>query len=119
MRFRLLEDYGESNQLDDFVYLSNGRFKTYYRVTLARKDNYDDDYKYSNRYFAYEDAAKDYYNGLIEDIKNDRVYYEFSNATLTKVTLEPDEDELEEFDSIIEFDDEEEEVEETNIEQGE
>ena len=104
MRF-LKEAYGESNELDDFVYLQNNRFSTYYQITLVV------DGRASIRYFAYEDAARDYYDKLIEDINNDKEYYENTQVTFSKVLVNADYDELESFDSRLEFEEEEEEIE--------
>ena len=62
----LKEDYGQSTQLDDFVYNALYRFNTYYKVTLFHRDSRP---QVQERYFAFDDAAKDYYNNLIKDIK--------------------------------------------------
>ena len=85
----LLEDYGESEELENFIYLLQKRFNPYYMVTLKLNG------KIANRYFAYEDAAKDYHKKLQDEILANREYYDGANLTLTKVTLEYDEDELE------------------------
>ena len=100
MRF-LKEAYGESNELDNFVYLQNNRFSTYYQITLVVNG------RASTRYFAYEDAARDYYDKLIEDINNDKEYYEDTQVTFSKVLVNADYDELESFDSRLEFEEEE------------
>lgn len=88
MKF-LIEDFGESSELDTFIYQLRKRFNPYYEVIfkLGRDE--------SHKYFAYEDAARDYYNGLKKDILDDREYYDGANITLNKVTLQYDEDELE------------------------
>lgn len=85
----LLEDYGESEELENFIYLLQKRFNPYYMVTLKLNG------KTANRYFAYEDAAKDYHKKLQDEILANKEYYDGANLTLTKVTLEYDEDELE------------------------
>lgn len=106
----LKEDYGESNELDDFVYLGEKRFRTFYKVTLGRSDKLDEPKRYSNRYFFSEDAARDYYNKIKEDMESDRLYYEFADLTLSEVSVRFEEDELEDF-SSAELDDEEDEEE--------
>ena len=102
----LKEAYGESNELDDFVYLSENRFSSYFKVTLdMRKGDERTADRYSNRYFYSEDAARDYYDKIVKDMKSDKSYYEHAVITLSKVRLNPEEEELEEFDGITEFDD--------------
>ena len=96
----MLEDYGESEELNNFIKMLQNRFNPYYVVTL-KLDN-----KTQNTYFAYEDAARDYHKKIQDEINNDREYFDGADLTLTKVTLEYDEDELE---SDIYFNDEEDE----------
>ena len=99
MKF-LKEAYGESSELDDFVYLQNNRFSKYYIVTLVV------DGKASNKYFAFDDAAKDYYDSLIKEINEDKEYYDDTQLTLSKVELNPNIDEVQSFDTRLEFDEE-------------
>lgn len=91
MKF-LKEDYGQSPELDTFVYQSIYRFSTYYKVVLinptARPTSQE-------RYFAFEDAAKDYYAKLLDDIKS--YGWDFAEVSLVKVTISSDEDELDSF----------------------
>lgn len=102
----LKEDYGESNELDDFVYLGQRRFSTFYKVTLGRAESDSQSKRYSNRYFFSKDAARDYYDKIREDMESDRDYYEFADLTLSEVKVNFDEDTLEDF-SSYELDDEE------------
>ena len=85
----LKEDYGQSEELDTFVYQLQKRFNPYYVVSLKLLG------KISEKYFAYEDAAKDYYDGLLKEAEEDKGYYDGAQISLTKVTLQYDEDEIE------------------------
>ncbi len=90
MRF-LTEDYGESEELDNFVHLLDDRFSEYYMVTLK------DGRISSRKYFSFENAAKEYYDKWLKDAKKDKAMYDGYSITLTKVTLEPEyEDQKEE-----------------------
>lgn len=106
MKF-LKEDYGQSVELDTFVYQSRYRFNTYYKVVLTNPLSTP---KIEERYFAFEDAAKDYYKKLIDDIKD----YGWDNAevNLIKVKVTAEEDEL---DSSM-FDETDDEIIEDNVE---
>lgn len=97
----LKESFGESEELNNFVYLSRYRFNPYYQVTLEMKDNH----KSQERYFAFEDAARDYYKKLVDEVKENKAYYGNSTVTLEEVNINSDRDELEDFTS---FDEEEE-----------
>lgn len=85
----LRENYGESDELDTFIYQLQKRFNPYYVVSLKLNG------KISNRYFAYEDAAKEYYDGLKLEAENDTLYYDGADIALTKVDLVKNEDEIE------------------------
>ena len=66
MKF-LKEAYGQSEDLNIFVAQAKGRFKKYYIVSFDVKDTGE----HQEEYFAFEDAAREYYNNLIEDIKTE------------------------------------------------
>jgi hypothetical protein len=108
MKLILNEAYGESDELDTFVYQLNKRFYTFYEVILkVRKD-------VSRKYFAYEDAAKEYYDKLKEEANNDKDYYEGSEIILNKIDINQEQDELESI--YIENEDDDYSDEETDIE---
>lgn len=88
------EAYGESDDLDDFVDYAKNRFRFYYRVTLARKENYEDEYQYSDKYFYSKDAAEEYYDKILKDMKKEKDYYQWSEISLTRVDVRLEEDEL-------------------------
>ena len=91
MKF-LKEDYGQSPELDTFVYQSIYRFNTYYKVVLTNPTARP---SVQERYFAFKDAAKDYYAKLLDDIKS--YGWDSANVSLVKVTISSDEDELDSF----------------------
>lgn len=101
----LNEEFGESQELNDFIDNLQQRFNPYYEVTLklGTRD------KVQHRYFAYESAAMDYYNKLKEEQRKNKDYYSMSEIAVTKVTLTYDEDELDS--EIYFYDDDEDEVE--------
>lgn len=83
----LKEDFGESEELNTFVYQAQRRFNTFYIVTLKVKNSV------SNKYFAYEEAAKKYYDNLMKEAKNNAEYYDGSEISWDKVTVNLDYDE--------------------------
>lgn len=95
MKF-LKEDFGESEELNTFVYQLYKRFNPFYRVTLKL------DGKTSNRFFAYEDAAKEYYDKLVKEANEDKFYYDGADISLITINLNIEEDEEE---SVLIFDD--------------
>lgn len=97
----LVEDYGQSEELNTFIYQLQKRFNPYFIVTLKLNG------RTSNKYFAYEDAAKQYYKGLKEEAEKDKFYYDGAYIGWTKVTLQYDEDE-QEYEYIYDEDGEEE-----------
>lgn len=101
MKF-LKEDWGESEELENFIYCLQKRFNPYWEVILKL------DGRTSINHFAYEDAAREYHDKVLEDIKNDREYYDGARLTFNKVTLHYDEDELD--DDIFWYEEEEEET---------
>lgn len=88
MKF-LKENFGESEELNTFVNQANNRFNTYYVVTLNLND------KVSNRYFAYRESAKKYYDTLQSEIIKDPEYYDDADISLKKVTINLEEENLE------------------------
>lgn len=89
MKLILNEAYGESDELDTFVYQLNKRFYTFFEVVLViRKE-------VSRKYFAYEDAAKEYYDKLKEEANNDKDYYEGAEITLNKIDINQENEEIE------------------------
>lgn len=87
MKF-LKEAFGESDDLDTFVYQLHNRFETYYEVTLELKN------KITSNYFAYKDAAQSYYDKIKKEIKSDSMYYDGATLTLKEIQSNPQEDEL-------------------------
>lgn len=88
MRF-LLEDYGESEELNTFVYQARARFNPYYEVILkVGKDT-------SYRYFAYEQAARTYYDGLLKEMKSNKEYYDGARVTFNEIKVNLEAEELE------------------------
>lgn len=89
---RLKEDFGESEELDTFVAQIERRFRKYYEVTLSLNSSV------SRRYFAFEEAARKYYDGLVKEAQNDIEYYDGADIELKAVEVLRDEEEL---DSIL------------------
>lgn len=88
MRF-LLEDYDESEELNTFVYQARARFNPYYEVILkVGKDT-------SYRYFAYEQAARAYYDGLLKEMKSNKEYYDGARVTFNEIKVNLEAEELE------------------------
>ena len=86
---KLIEDFGQSDELNTFIYQLRKRFSTYYEVVLKLGRIV------SRNYFAYEDAAKKYYDKLKEEANEDKDYYDGADISLNKITLTEDTDELE------------------------
>lgn len=99
MRF-LKEAFGESEELNTFVSQLNKRFNPYWEVELKL------DGKEMTNYFAYESAAQEYYDKLVNDALSDLTYYEGAQISKRKIDLIREESD-EEF-KIIEPEDEEE-----------
>lgn len=95
----LKEDFGESEELNTFVSQIERRFGTYYQVTLKVGS------QESRKYFAYDSAARKYYESLKSEAENNKEYYDGSQIELTKITVSRDEEELD-FTFIDAFDDE-------------
>lgn len=89
MKF-LKEAYGQSEDLDIFVAQAKGRFRKYYIVSFDIKDTG----KHQEEYFAFEDAAREYYNNLIEDIKEE-YDWDVVDVYLYKVDISAGQEELE------------------------
>ena len=106
MKF-LKEDYGQSPDLNSFVYEAKYRFNTYYKVTILRKIGRSNDIQ--ENYFAFKDAATDYYNKLLKDLKN--YNWDDETITLSKITVNLEEEQEEEY-SNPEIEEEEEIIEE-------
>lgn len=106
----LKEDYGQSMDLNEFDSQARGRFETYYKVVMEIKENYtDSNTRLQTELFAFEDAAKDYYNKLLKDIEDEKYNWFWVTVTLNEVRVNLSEEELEEK-TIYEEDEEEEEV---------
>lgn len=88
MKF-LKENFGESEELNTFVNQATNRFNIYYVVTLILND------KISNRYFAYRESAKKYYDTLQSEITKDPEYYDDADISLKRVTINLEEENLE------------------------
>ena len=67
----LKENYGESEELNTFVAQANARFNTYYVVSLEIND------QTSDKYFAFESAAKEYYDGASIELNRVDVILDF------------------------------------------
>ena len=91
MKF-LREDFGESEELNTFVSQIERRFRKYYEITLSLNGNV------SRRYFAFEEAARKYYDGLVKEARADVDYYDGANIEFKAVEVLRDEEEL---DSIM------------------
>ena len=87
MKF-LKENFGESEELNTFVAQIERRFGTYYTVTLSING------RTSERYFAYESAAQDYYQDLKKETETNMEYYDGAQLSLKKIEVLRDEDEL-------------------------
>lgn len=87
MKF-LVENFGESEELNTFVNQVNNRFKTYYIVKLILNGNE------SNKYFAYKEAAKKYYDDLIKETEKDKDYYDGAEISWSEVNINLDQNEL-------------------------
>lgn len=117
----LNEDYGQSTDLDEFDSQARGRFDTYWKVILEIKETYNArNSRYQTELFAFEDAARDYYNKLLEDIEEEKYDWYHTNVQLIEVKVNLTEEELEEKD-FWETDEEEEEeiVEDDFVEEDE
>lgn len=88
----LKEDYGQSPELDTFVFQTRHRFNHYYKVVLT---NPFDRPQVEERFFAFEDAARDYYKKLIDDIKS--YGWDMAEVTLSEVTVNSEDDELDSY----------------------
>ena len=100
MKF-LKENYGESEELDTFHYQLHRRFGTYYIVRHKQGNTT------AEKRFAYKDAAKEYYDGLVKEAKQNPFYYDGDDISLLEIVVEPLEEELE---SIIIYDEDDEEI---------
>lgn len=96
MKF-LRESFGESEELNTFVYQLQRRFSTFYVTTLKLNG------KISNKYFAYEEACKKYYDNLIKEANNNAEYYDGADISWDKVTINLDYDEQDS--QFIDYDD--------------
>lgn len=84
----LKEDYGESEELDNFVYQIERRFREYYEVTLSL------DGRVSRKYFAFEDAAKTYYDNLVKEANEDKEYYDGAKIEFKAIEVLRDEEDI-------------------------
>lgn len=96
MKF-LRESFGESEELNTFVYQLQRRFSTFYVTTLKLNG------KISNKYFAYEEACKKYYDNLIKEANSNIEYYDGADISWDKVTINLDYDEQDS--QFIDYDD--------------
>lgn len=85
---RLKEAYGESEELDNFVYQIEKRFRKYYEVTLSL------DGRVSRKYFAFEDAAKTYYDNLVKEANEDKEYYDGAKIEFKAIEVLRDEEDI-------------------------
>lgn len=92
MRFKLVEDFGESEELNTFAFQLASRFKRYYRVEIAKGVSVE-----SVRYFAYEEAARNYYNKMLDIFNADKDLYDNTEITLDEVEVKLDYNELESY----------------------
>lgn len=107
MKFLKEDIQYKETQIDDFVYLLEHGFNPFYEVKLRLEDGRESRY-----FFRFESDARYYYEGLLEEAKEDTIYYEGSNITLTKVNLERNEEELEDENIDYETQEDEEVIEE-------
>lgn len=106
----LKEDFGESEELNTFVYQAQRRFSTFYVTTLKLNG------KISNKYFAYEEACKKYYDNLIKEANNNAEYYDGADISWDKVTINLDYDEQDS--QLIDYDDSLDDIDFNNIEES-
>lgn len=95
---KLNEAYGQSSELDDFVYFATGRFSTYYQITLKLDTGNTSVYNFRDR-----TSAEEQYDKLVKASTEDPVYYANSVLTLNKVEVNLDVSE-EKFDYLAEED---------------
>ena len=108
MKF-LKEDYGQSIDLNEFDSQARGRFETYYKVVMEIKENYNDsNTRLQTELFAFEDAARDYYNKLLKDIEDEKYNWFHTNVRFVEVRVNLSEEEIEDKD-FYETDEEDEE----------
>ena len=87
MKF-LRESFGESEELNTFVNQVEKRFKDYYVVTLSLNN------KTSEHYFAYENAAREYFDNIKQEAQDEVSYYEGAQIGLTHIQIIKEENEL-------------------------
>ncbi len=91
----LKEAYGQSTDLNEFDSQAKGRFNTYYKVAIEIQESSEDKQsKYQQELFAFEDAAKTYYNKLIQDIKDGKYNWFHSVVSLSQIDISINEDEI-------------------------
>lgn len=87
MKF-LKESYGESEELNTFVYSLEKRYNPYYQVQLKLND------KISNNYFSFKEAAEEYYDKLVKEAKANKDYYDGADISLFKCMPKIEQDEI-------------------------
>lgn len=91
----LKEAYGQSTDLNEFDSQARGRFNTYYKVAIEIQESSEDkQLKYQQELFAFEDAAKTYYNKLIQDTKDGKYNWFHSVVSLSQIDININEDEI-------------------------
>lgn len=91
----LNEAYGQSIDLNEFDAQAKGRFNTYYKVGIEIQETFESKQtRYQQELFAFEDAARTYYNKLIEDIKNGKYNWFHSVISLSQIDININEDEI-------------------------
>lgn len=99
MKF-LKEAFGESTQLDDFVYLADKDYNEYYQVETKNNRG-----EYSYKYFSTESAAREYYISIKTEMDNDPEFYDGYDLTLHEVKVNREYNELDSY--YIIYDEEE------------
>ena len=84
----LKEDFGESEELDNFVYLIDEEFFKYYIVTLKVNKQTQE------RYFVNYEGAKKYYDTIIEEFEKDPDYYDGGYISIEEAQVIVERDEL-------------------------
>lgn len=87
MKF-LNEAFGQSEELNTFVAQLERKYNMYYEVVI------DIENRTSRQYFVFEDSAREYYNKMWADIRDDVEYYQDAWITLNKVYVALDREEI-------------------------
>lgn len=82
----LKEDFGQSQDLNAFVAQAQTVYQKIYKVTIYHEESNP---QYQEQYFAFEDAARDYYEKALVDIE-DKYGWEDADINLYEVDVKLD-----------------------------